>query len=351
MLSPDAPVLLLQHGGLSDLSGKTGLAFLRYRQGPVVAVLDPGHAGADLPLLTGIPRPVPVVASVAEAMVYGPQVAVVGLAPSGGVLPEAVRQSVLEALRSGLSVASGLHTQLAADPELQAAVQSGAWIWDLRQEPAGLGVAAARAASLPCRRILAVGTDMSVGKMSAALELTAAARQRGLDARFVGTGQAGILIAGGGVPLDAVRVDYAAGAVEQAVMQVAEGAGEESIVFVEGQGSFCHPGSTATLPLMRGSQANSLLLVHRAGQRSIRNLPEIALPPLPELIAVVEALARLGRPPGLAPARVKAIALNTAQLDDAEAAAAMEQTAHDTGCCCADPVRGGADRLLEALLS
>ena len=125
MLSPDAPVLLLQHGGLSDLSGKTGLAFLRYRQGPVVAVLDPGHAGADLPLLTGIPRPVPVVGSVAEAMVYGPQVAVVGLAPSGGVLPEPVRQSVLEALRSGLSVASGLHTQLAADPELQAAVQPG----------------------------------------------------------------------------------------------------------------------------------------------------------------------------------------------------------------------------------
>ena len=102
---------------------------------------------------------------------------------------------------------------------------------------------------------------------------------------------------------------------------------------------------------MRGSQANSLLLVHRAGQRSIRNFPEIALPPLPELIAVVEALARLGRPPGHAPARVKAIALNTAQLDDAEAAAAMEQTAHETGCCCADPVRGGADRLLEALLS
>ena len=110
-----------------------------------------------------------------------------------------------------------------------------------------------------------------------------------------------------------------------------------------------HP--TATLPLMRGSQANSLLLVHRAGQRSIRNLPEIALPPLPELIAVVEALARLARPQGQDPARVKAIALNTALLDDRQAAAAIEQTTQETGCCCADPVRGGADRLLEALLS
>jgi uncharacterized NAD-dependent epimerase/dehydratase family protein len=148
-----------------------------------------------------------------------------------------------------------------------------------------------------------------------------------------------------------VRVDYAAGAVEKAVLQVAEGAGEESLVFVEGQGSFCHPGSTATLPLMRGSQADSLLLVHRAGQRSIRNFPEIALPPLPELITVVEALARLARPQGQPLARVKAIALNTALLDEGEAAAAIAQTTDETGCCCADPVRGGADRLLEALLS
>ena len=169
--------------------------------------------------------------------------------------------------------------------------------------------------------------------------------------RFVGTGQAGILISGHGVALDAVRVDYAAGAVEAALLKAAEGATAETLVLVEGQGSLCHPGSTATLPLMRGSQPTALLLVHRAGQRSIRNLPEIALPPLPELIAVVEALARLARPQGQDPARVKAIALNTALLDEDQAAAAIEQTAQETGCCCADPVRGGADRLLEALLS
>ena len=352
MLSPDAPVLLLQHDGLSDLSGKTGLAFLRYRQGPVVAVLDPAHAGADLPLLTGIPRPVPVVGSVAEAMVYGPQVAVVGLAPSGGVLPEAVRQSVLEALRSGLSVASGLHTQLAADPELQAAVQPGSWIWDLRQEPAGLGVAAARAASLPCRRILAVGTDMSVGKMSAALELTAAARQRGLDARFVGTGQAGILISGSGVPLDAVRVDYAAGAVEAAVMDAASTLPDTGLVLVEGQGSLCHPGSTATLPLLRGSQPTALLLVHRAQQSCIHRLPEIALPPLGDLIQLCEGLASIGRPQDAGPPpRVRAVALNTAHLSDAECERSSAELSETLSLPCVDPIRQGADALLKALLA
>ena len=350
MLSADAPVLLLQHDGLTDLSGKTGLAFLRYRQGPVVAVLDPSNAGADLPTLTGIPRPVPVVASVAEAMVYGPQVAVVGLAPSGGQLPEPVRQAVADCLRAGLSVASGLHSRLGEDPQLAALLQPDCWIWDLRCEPASLDVAAARAAQLPCRRILALGSDMSVGKMSAALELTATARQRGLDARFVGTGQAGILIAGCGVALDAVRVDYAAGAVEQAVMLTAEGAGPRALLFVEGQGSFCHPGSSASLPLLRGSQPTDLLLVHRAGQECIRNLPDIPLPPLPQLIATCEALAALALPCGAQPPKVRAVALNTALLNDQQAAAAVAATAALTKLPCADPVRGGAGALLDALL-
>lgn len=83
MLRADAPLVLLQHGGLDNLSGKTGLAMLRYRQGPIVAVIDPAYAGADLGKLTGIERNVPVVADMAEALAFGPAVAVVGLAPSG----------------------------------------------------------------------------------------------------------------------------------------------------------------------------------------------------------------------------------------------------------------------------
>jgi len=352
MLSPDAPLVLLLHGGLDNLSGKTGLAMLRYRPGPIVAVIDPAHAGGDLEAITGIPRPLPVVASMEEALAYGPAVAVVGLAPSGGRLPVEMRADVLVALRAGLNLASGLHSRLADDPEFAAVpLAPGQWIWDLRLEPQGLEVATARAAALPCRRLLAVGTDMAVGKMSACLELLAAARRRGREARFVGTGQAGILISGQGVALDAVRVDYAAGAVERAVLAAAEGAGAEALVLVEGQGSLAHPGSTATLPLMRGSQPTDLLLVHRAGQTHVRTrpgAPAVAIPPLPELIACTEALAALGRPDGLRP-RVRAIALNTAALAPAAAAAAVAQIGAATGLPCCDPVRQGGDGLLDAL--
>ena len=372
MLSAEAPVVLLLHGGLDNLSGKTGLAMLRYRPGPILAVIDPAHAGAALETVTGIARPVPVLASLREALPLrpasgAPPVAVVGLAPSGGRLPPALRADLLVALAAGWSAASGLHTRLSDDPELAASCRDGAWIWDLRQEPADLPVASGRAAALPCRRLLAVGTDMAVGKMSACLELQAAARRRGLDARFIGTGQAGLLISGQGVPLDAVRVDYAAGAVEQAVLAAAAPAdaagsrhaagpaGPDTWLLVEGQGSLCHPGSTATLPLLRGSQPTDLLLVHRAGQTSIRNHAEVAIPPLHEVIDAVEGLAALGRPAAAASAptpapRVRAIALNTAHLDEESARQALADTAPSTGLPCGDPVRQGGEGLWQVLL-
>ena len=362
MLAPQAPVVLLQHHGLDNLGGKTGLALLRYRRGPIVAVVDPARAGEDLEALTGIRRPVPVVASLQDALPLlpaasleageGGAVAVVGLAPSGGRLPAEVHADLAAALAAGLSVASGLHSRLGDDPTLAALLQSGRWIWDLRREPEGLVVGSARAAALPGRRVLAVGSDMSVGKMSACLELQAAALRAGRDARFVATGQAGILIAGRGLALDAVRVDYAAGAVEQAVLQEAEGLGPDGMVLVEGQGSFCHPGSTATLPLLRGSQPTDLLLVHRAGPRSIRNQPHIPLPPLPQLIATLEAMAVLARPAdaGQPAPRVAAIALNTGHLDAVAAAEALTDTAALTGLPCHDPVRQGGEALLASLL-
>jgi uncharacterized NAD-dependent epimerase/dehydratase family protein len=324
----------------------------------VLAVVDPAHAGGSLAQITGIAREAPIVASLAEALPLLPATAaggmaevaaVVGLAPSGGRLPAELRADVAAALAAGLSVASGLHTRLGEDPELAALVQPGRWIWDLRREPANLPVASARAAALPGHRLLAVGSDMSVGKMSACLELLAAAQRSGVDARFVATGQAGILIAGGGVALDAVRVDYAAGAVEEAVLAAAVAASADSWVLVEGQGSFCHPGSTATLPLLRGSQPTELLLVHRAGQSTIRSQPHIPLPPLRDLIDTLERMATLARPGGSAPARVRAVALNTGHLDGPAAAEALAAVAAETGLPCFDPVREGGEPLLAVL--
>ena len=349
MIRSDQKVAILLHGGISGVQGKTGLAMLRFSAAPIVAVIDRDSAGKSLPELTGIPRSVPIVASVAEALSHQPDVLAIGIAPSGGGLPEEWRPEIRTAIAGGLSIVNGLHTLLNADPEFAALVQPPQWIWDVRQEPAGLKVGSGAARQLDCLRVLTVGTDMSIGKMSTSLELDRAARSRGLRSKFLATGQAGIMISGGGIPLDAVRVDFAAGAVEQLVLQAAAADPPPEILHIEGQGSLLNPASTATLPLLRGTQPTHLILVHRADQTHIRNFPHVPIPPLGNVVQVYETMAAAGG--AFAAAKVVAIALNTGHLDAVSAQAALDQVAIETGLPCADPVRQGADLLLEAVLN
>ena len=344
-LTPDHRVAILLHEGIRGPNGKTGLTLLRYGEATVVAVIDQQCAGESLSQLTGISCNAPIVDSVANSLAYKPDILAIGIAPSGGVLPDAWWQEVKQGIAAGLSVFNGLHTSMASDPELQALLKEGQLIWDVRQEPTGLGVGSGKARSLSCRRILTVGTDMSVGKMSASLELNRAAQRRGINSKFLATGQAGLMIAGDGIPLDAIRVDFAAGAVEQLVMRYGN---DYELLIVEGQGSLLHPGSTATLPLIRGTQATGLVLVHRAGQTHIHRHEHVPIGPLPEVIRLYEAVASAGG--AFAPVRVVAIALNTGHLDTEAAQKAIEQVREETGLPCTDAVRFGADLLLDEVM-
>jgi len=344
-LAANQRLAILLHGGIRGTYGKTGLSLLRYSEAEIVAVIDWQCAGESLSQLTGIAREVPVVATLEAALPYAPDVLAIGIAPSGGALPEQCWQEVKQAVASGLSVINGLHTPMATLPELRDNLRSGQWIWDVRREPANLPIASAKARTLSCRRVLTVGTDMGVGKMSTSLELNWAGRRRGLRSKFLATGQAGLMLAGDGVALDAVRVDFAAGAVEQIVMSFGE---DYDILQIEGQGSLLHPGSTATLPLLRGSQPTQLVLVHRAQQATIRNHPQVPIPPLSEVVRLYETIA--GGVGAFAPVRVVAIALNTAHLETDAARQAIEQTQAETGLPCTDPLRFGAEALLDAVM-
>lgn len=341
-LKPDQRVAILLHDGIQGTQGKTGLALLRYSQAPIVAVIDRQCAGESLPALTGIAREVPIVATVAQALAYAPDVLAIGIAPSGGGLPDEWQQEIKQAIVAGLSIVNGLHTPCL--PELRDSLREGQWIWDVRQEPSGLTIGSGKARLLTCQRVLTVGTDMGVGKMSTSLELNSAAQRRGLRSLFLATGQAGLMIAGNGVPLDGVRVDFAAGAVEQLVIR----GKDYDMLHIEGQGSLLHPGSTATLPLIRGTQPTQMILVHRAGQTHIRNHPHVPIPPLAKVIQLYETVAAAGG--AFTPVPVVAIALNTAHLETAVAQLAIEQTQAETGLPCTDVVRFGADALLDAVL-
>ena len=341
MLTANNRVAILLEGGVKGHHGKTGLAFLRYSQTNIVAVIDSESGGKSLVELTGIERDVPLVEHIRAALAHNPDTLLIGIAPSGGQLPSELWREIETAIKAGLSVINGLHTPIAP---LFPNLPSGQQIWDLRQEPPNLTIGKAKARSLAARRILTVGTDMAIGKMSTSLELHRAALQQGIKAKFMATGQAGVAIASQGLVLDAVRVDFAAGAVEKTILELAT---DSELIIVEGQGSLLHPGSTATLPLIRGSQPTGLVLVHRAGATQIHDLPEIKIPLLPEVIHLYETVASAGGTFGKV--KVQAIALNTWGMDRSAAEAAIKSTAELTGLPCSDVVRFGGATLLPAI--
>jgi uncharacterized NAD-dependent epimerase/dehydratase family protein len=344
MLQPHHRLAILLHGGIRGQQGKTGLTVLRYSANPIAVVIDRDAVGDSVIQQTGIPREAPIVGDIAAALAHQPDVLVIGIAPSGGLVPDEWWPELRAAIAAGLSIVNGLHTRLDSHPQLPS-LQPGQWVWDVRQPPSNTRIGSGAARELPCQRLLLVGTDMAIGKMSAGLEIQAACAQRGIKSAFVATGQAGIMISGQGVALDAIKVDHAAGAIEQATIDHSPG---QDLLIIEGQGSILHPGSTATLPLLRGSQPTQLVLVHKAGQTTIRNCPQVTIPPLPRVIKLYEQLAEAAG--AFAPVPVVAVAINGRDLDDGALVEYCARVAQETGLPCADVVRFGAEPLLDSLM-
>jgi len=333
-------VLILAEGYSADPHyGKTMNGVLRYRREDVVAILDSDHVGESR---DGIP----VVGSVADAAVYEPTTALVGVATQGGRFPPLWREILKECMQHGLSIDNGLHELLGDDAEMTGlAERHGVELRDLRRPPAGLDCPTGANMDVPAQIVLTVGSDCAIGKMTVSLELDRAARMRGIRSRFVPTGQTGIAIAGWGISVDAVVADFIAGAAERLVVEGRERGGD--LLWVEGQGSIVHPAySGVTLGLVHGSAPHVLVLCHQAGATEVEGYPGHPLPPLAELVVLHEAISLPARR-----ARVACIAVNTRFVSsDEEARAAIEEIADETGLPADDPVRFGAERLLDAVL-
>jgi uncharacterized NAD-dependent epimerase/dehydratase family protein len=345
MLLPHHRLAVLLHGGIRGNQGKTGLTVLRYSPNPVVVVIDREAVGESVVENTGIQREVPIVGDITAALAYQPDALIIGIAPSGGLVPDDWWPELQTVVNSGVSIVNGLHTKLNGHSQLPA-LQPGQWIWDVRQPPTTIRIGSGAAQNLSCQRVLLVGTDMAIGKMSTGLELQKVCVAQGIKSRFVATGQAGLMIGGSGVALDAIKVDHAAGAIEQTVIDHSPG---QDLLIIEGQGSILHPGSTATLPLLRGSQPTQLILVHKAGQTTVRNCPQVTIPPLPAVVKLYEQLAAAAG--AFAAVPVVAIAINGGHLGDDELLKYLNQVTQATGLPCTDAVRFGAAPLLAAVLA
>jgi uncharacterized NAD-dependent epimerase/dehydratase family protein len=339
--------LIIADGAFGPLTSKTANSCIRYFPERIVAVFDRTEAGKKAQDVLGFGGPIPVVGDFAQGLALGPSAILVGIAPVGGQLPDEWRDWLKLAIDRGLEIWSGLHTFIGDDPELgRLARARGLRIQDVRKPPPGLPVADGRAAEVDAYVILTVGSDCNVGKMTAQLELRDELVRRGHRAGFVATGQTGIFIEGWGIAVDAVVADFVAGAAEQLVL---EGAKAADIVLVEGQGSVIHPGySGVTLGLLHGSCPDGLILCHQSTRDYIGDYhgraPWVKIPPLAELVGIYERAAAPVRP-----TRVLGICLNTFDLSEPEARAAVARAAQETGLPVTDPVRFDPDPVVEAI--
>jgi len=299
-----------------------------------------GEWSCGATVTTGLPRLSP-----KEARARGARGLVIGVANSGGIIYESWIPSLVEALAAGLDIVSGMHTRLNDTPALKAAaMRYGRRLIDIRTPPRHIPIATGN--KRPGKRLLTVGTDCALGKKYTALALARAFAARGVDVDFRATGQTGILIAGRGMPMDAVVADFEAGAAE--MLSPAADANHWDVI--EGQGSLFHPAyAGVSLGLLHGSQPDVFVVCHEPGRTHVLGHSAFALPTIEETIDMTIRLGRRTNPA----IRCGGVSLNTSSLDEADALALLALHGEQLGLPVADPIRGGAafDRLVDACLA
>ena len=335
-------IVVLAHGQFPDRA-KTAVGVLKYADSEVVAVLDRETAGTVAADHRGDLPETPVVESMADAP--DADQLLIGIAPIGGGFDESWRPDVRTAIERGCDVVAGLHYFLSDDEEFAGlADEYGVALRDVRKPDPDLGVAEGRSAGVDADVVLTVGTDCSVGKMTAALELVEAARDHGVDAGFVPTGQTGIMIAGWGNPIDRVVSDFVAGAVEEMLLEIGD---DHDLLVVEGQGSIVHPAySAVTCGILHGAMPDAMVLCHAAGREVVHGYESVSLPPISEYVTLYESLAA-----PVHDAEVVAGALNTSNIDgETDARAAVDTYAENLGSPATDIVRFGGEEILDSIL-
>ena len=335
-------IVILAEGSFGVLESKTATVLVRYLPENVVAVIDSTNNGKDVSEVIEIGKGIPVVKNLADAMQLQPTMLAIGIAPPGGELPTEWEGIIREAISRGLHIMSGLHHFLSENDEfVELAAKNNVVLWDARKPPENLPVATCKADDVDATVILTVGSDCRVGKMLSGIEITKAARERGLNAEFCPTGQNGIMVWGWGIAIDAVVSDFTAGAAEQIVL---EGARNHDLLIVEGQGALVHPGySGVTLSLLHGSMPDAMIFCHQPSRDTVARYT-VPLPSLTEMVAQYEMLAA-----PIKPARVIGIALNCFDLSEEQTVKAIKDIEKETGLPATDVVKYGSEKLVEVI--
>jgi len=328
------PYLLFLGDAPDHLAAKVAQGICDWRPENAVGQFRLPGCGADMGLAD---------MTLAQGLEAGAKTMVIGVANRGGVISPEWKAVIVDALRMGYDVAAGLHTLLRDQGELAAAAEIyGGTLHDVRVPSVSYPIANGK--KRRGKRVLAVGTDCSCGKMYTAMSMDAEMRARGMKSDFRATGQTGILITGRGVPLDAVIADFMAGAVEY----LTPDNDDDHWDHIEGQGSLFHVSySGVTMALIHGGQPDALILAHEPTRTYMRGLPHFPIPSLERLRDTALPLAQLANPDCV----VAGVSVNTKALEEAAARDTLAEIEDRLGLPATDPFRFGAGKLVDALLA
>jgi uncharacterized NAD-dependent epimerase/dehydratase family protein len=326
------PYLLFLGDAPDALAAKVAQGIKDWRPDNAVGQFRMDGCGADLGITD---------MTLEEGITAGAKTLVIGVANRGGYISDAWKAVLVKALNMGYDIASGLHNLLRDEDELVAAARvNGQTLFDVRIPSVAYPIA--NGVKRAGKRCLAIGTDCSVGKMYTSLCIDAEMQKRGMKSTFRPTGQTGILITGGGVPLDAVIADFMAGAVEY----LTPDNDPDHWDHIEGQGSLFHVSySGVTMALIHGGQPDALILAHEPTRTHMRGLPDYDLPSLEALRDMALPIARVANPA----CRIVGISINTQKLGEDEAKAYVAEVEALMGLPTTDPFRFGAAKLVDAL--
>jgi len=327
------PYLLFLGEETSPVYAKTAAGLAQWRPELCVGQISLPGGTVDL----GLPT-----MTVAEAAQAGAKTLIIGTAPVGGAIPDRWLDVLVEALENGLDIAAGVHKKLIDTPRLKdAADKAGRILIDVRVPPKDLPVGTGNKRT--GKRLLTVGTDCALGKKYTALALEKEMSSRGFSVDFRATGQTGIMIAGRGIPIDAVVADFVSGAAEV----LSPDAADDHWDVIEGQGSIFHPGFAAvSMGLLYGSQPDAFVVCHEAGRTHIKGWGDFELPSIDQVIARTTDIGKQVNPD----IRCVGISVNTSTLSGVdEREAYLADVSSHFGLPAVDPLFTGVGAIVDRL--
>ena len=289
--------LILTCGKFQSPFAKTAHGLIRASDHyQIIGVLNRQHSQKDAgEVLDGTHRNISFFRTIEEALQNHPDLkyAIIGVAMSGGIIPNDMEKELLTSLENGISIINGLHTFLSDIPKYaELAAAKGLELIDLRkQKPISeLAFWTGAIFKVSCPIIAVLGTDCALGKRTTTRLLMDVLKADGVNAAMIYTGQTGALQTGGhGFIFDSTLNDFVSGELESAIVDCFQKRNPD-VILLEGQASLFNPSGPCGSEYLISANAKKVILQHAPGRLYFDGWEhlELKIPPIEKTIRLIE---------------------------------------------------------------